>query len=79
MATTLELAIGDRVRIHAQSVTNVRMPDGSVTLERWRSPDPMPETYVIVRVNRHGDWTLRSERYGVTHDALRDDVVPADC
>lgn len=47
-----------------------------------RDRDPMtgaivrtlqPGEYVIVRENRHGDWTVRCSR-GTTHDVFRQDV-----
>lgn len=56
--------IGDTVRIYAREIVN------AVVVGRNRQPDP----YVIVRANRHGDWTVRHIGTGCTHDVSRVDV-----
>lgn len=63
MTTTLP-TIGDTVRIYARDVVNGHVM-GRVL---------QPGVYVIVRANRHGDWTVREVESGCTHDVFRDDV-----
>ena len=60
-------AIGHQVRIYDRSIVNGRVT-GRVL---------QPDVFVIVRQNRHGDWTVRHEPSGTTHDVFRADVVPA--
>jgi hypothetical protein len=55
--------IGDTVRIYARSLWN---GESVRTLQRGE--------WVIVRENRHGDWTVRDTVYGCTHDVFRADV-----
>jgi len=68
--------IGDTVRIYSRSHTNVRGADGRVEIRRERC-GPSAGKFVIVRANRHGDWTVRDIDFGCTHDVFRDDVEHA--
>jgi len=68
--------IGDAVRIYHRSVTNEQTADGRVALRRVRTLQTRGQ-WVIVRENRHGDWTVRDVATGTTHDVFRDDVEHA--
>lgn len=59
-------AIGDAVRIYHRD----RSPETGEVIRTLQ-----PGEYVIVRENRHGDWTVRCPR-GTTHDVLRADAEP---
>lgn len=65
--------IGDTVRIYGRSTWNERTDDGRIVQRRARTLQP--GLFVIVRENRHGDWTVSPvEHPGCTHDVFRDDV-----
>jgi hypothetical protein len=69
--------IGDTVRIYDRSHTNVQGEDGRVEIRRERC-GPSAEKFVIVRANRHGDWTVQDPTLGSTHDVFRPDVEHAE-
>ena len=56
--------IGDTVQVYAVEIVNARVVGGC-----WQ-----PGTFVIVRENRHGDWTVRHVPTGATHDVRREHV-----
>lgn len=60
---TAEVAVGDTVRIYHRALGAGGV---SRTLQRGE--------YVIVRENRHGDWTVRDTACGMLHDVLRGDA-----
>jgi len=64
---TRTIGVGDTVQIYATEIVNARVVGGS-----WQ-----PDTYVIVRKNRHDDWTVRHQSTGCTHDVFRDHVRAA--
>ena len=76
MANTLP-TIGDTVRIYSRHTWNERTETGRIVLRRART-GPSTEKYVIVRENRHGDWTVSPIGVpGCTHDVFRVDVEKA--
>uniref|UniRef100_UPI003F496D9E hypothetical protein n=1 Tax=Pseudonocardia sp. CA-138482 TaxID=3240023 RepID=UPI003F496D9E len=65
--------IGDRVLIYDRTVCNDPRGGGLI-----RARVRQPGVFTIVRENRHGDWTVRDDRYGCIRDVLHDDVEFAD-